>query len=83
MSPTDTEIREGSMIPGTSDVPRNNAEVSVEGSIHKVPSIQIDGRTVIVSGRWMKLASVHDEDWQEGTVVASGLLDQIQTGVAA
>lgn len=71
MSPTDTEIREGSMIPGTSDVPRNNAEVSVEGSIHKVPSIQIDGRTVIVSGRWMKLASVHDEDWQEGTVVAS------------
>jgi len=47
------------------------AEISVEGSSRKVPSVQIDGRTVIVTGRWLKLASVHDEEWEDGTVVPS------------
>jgi hypothetical protein len=46
-------------------------EISVEGRLHEVPSIQIDGRTVIVEGRWLKVASVHDEEWLDGDVVAA------------
>jgi hypothetical protein len=45
------------------------AEISVEGRVHEVPSLQIDGRTVIVEGRWLKMASVHDEEWLNGEVV--------------
>ncbi|MDR3727401.1 MAG: hypothetical protein P4K86_10200 [Terracidiphilus sp.] len=45
--------------------------VSAEEGEHKVPSIQIEDRTVVVTGQWVKLASVHDEDWQEGEVFSS------------
>jgi hypothetical protein len=44
-------------------------EISVRGMWAEVPALQVNGRTVIVSGRWLKVAYVHDEDWQEGDVV--------------
>jgi hypothetical protein len=46
-------------------------EIAVAGAKVKVPSGQINGKTVIVSGRWLKTAVVKDEDWQEGDVVLS------------
>jgi hypothetical protein len=49
----------------------DQVEISVEGRVHKVPSIQINGRTVIVSGRWLRVASVHDEEWLDGEVVSA------------
>ena len=45
------------------------AEISVAGAVLKVPSAKIDGKTIIVTGGWLKLAAVRDEDWQEGEVV--------------
>ncbi|MBZ5614923.1 MAG: hypothetical protein LAO23_13010 [Acidobacteriia bacterium] len=50
------------------------AEISVAGTTLKVPSTQVNGKTVIVTGRWLKVAAVKDEDWQEGEVVLSPAL---------
>lgn len=49
----------------------NSTEISVKGRSVKVPSLVIGGRTVIVMGRWLKIARVRDEDWSEGEVVDS------------
>ncbi len=35
-----------------------------------VPSVEIDGRTVITTGNWLKIAAFHDEDLVEGDTVA-------------
>lgn len=45
------------------------AEISMAGVARKVPSAQVDGKTVIVTGRWLKMAAIKGEDWQEGEVV--------------
>ena len=47
----------------------NHAEISVKGRAIKVPSVQVGGRTIVVSGRWVSIAAVRDEDWLEGDVV--------------
>jgi hypothetical protein len=45
-------------------------EISVRGQIHQVPSILVDGRNVIATGKWIKVAAVQDEAFQLGEVVA-------------
>lgn len=47
----------------------NQTEISVAGTTLKVPSTEIDGKTVVVTGRWLKIAAVKDEDYQEGEIV--------------
>jgi hypothetical protein len=47
----------------------NFIEIRVEGKTLKVPSAAIDGRTVIVKGKWVRMAAVMDEDLVEGEVV--------------
>jgi hypothetical protein len=44
-------------------------EIKVRGKAIKVPSARINDYTVIVSGKWLKMAAVYDEDWLEGVVV--------------
>lgn len=38
-------------------------EVSVRGKWVKVPAVQINGQTIVVRGKLIKVASLHDEDW--------------------
>jgi Acetyltransferase (GNAT) family len=45
------------------------SEIRVKGKPVTVPSVQVDGRTVIMSGKWLKKASVHDEDLLEGETI--------------
>jgi hypothetical protein len=45
------------------------AEIRVKGRSINVPSVRIGGRTVIVTGNWLKVASVQDEEFVEGEVV--------------
>lgn len=45
-------------------------EIRVKGRNVRVPSAQIDGRTVISSGKWLKLAVIHDEELIEGETFA-------------
>jgi hypothetical protein len=44
-------------------------ETRVKGKNFQVPAAEIEGRTVIVRGRWFKIASVRDEDVTEGELV--------------
>jgi hypothetical protein len=44
-------------------------EVRVNGRNTLVPCRHIDGKAVIVLGRWVKIARVHEEEWMEGDVV--------------
>ena len=48
---------------------RETFEIRVRGKTLRVPVRQVDGRTVVVLGKWLKIARVHDEDWTAGQVV--------------
>jgi len=40
-------------------------EISVQGKWVKVPALTIGGKTIVVSGRWIKTATVQAEEWLE------------------
>ena len=46
-----------------------HTEIRVKGRPVTVPSVHIDGRTVITSGRWLKIAAARDEELIEGETV--------------
>jgi hypothetical protein len=50
-------------------VEQEQIEIAVQGQMRKVPSIRVDGRHVIVTGKIIKVAKVHDEAFLEGEVV--------------
>ncbi len=52
-------------------LPAELAEIRVKGKTTFVPSAQIQGRTVIVTGNWLKQAAIHDQDMVEGELVAN------------
>src|SRR5690349_7751428 len=43
--------------------------ISFQGVSVRVPSARIDGKTIVVTGKWIKSAEIKDEDWQEGELV--------------
>jgi hypothetical protein len=49
----------------------DHTEIRVRGIAVPVPSAQIDGRTVITTGKWLKVATVQDEELVEGESVAN------------
>jgi hypothetical protein len=44
-------------------------QISEKGAPVKVPGLVIDSRTVIVAGRWLRVARVRGEDWLPGELV--------------
>lgn len=42
-----------------------DAEISVKGEWTRVPALQVGGATIVVSGKWVRTASVLDEEWLE------------------
>lgn len=44
--------------------------IKVRGKSIEVPSIRIDDRTVIVTGKWVRIAAVRGEEWSAGQGVA-------------
>jgi hypothetical protein len=44
-------------------------EVRIKGEAVFVPSVQISGRTVITTGKWLKIAAVQDEELVEGEML--------------
>ena len=44
-------------------------EIHVKGKPVLVPSVSIEGRTVIVTGGWLKTAVVHDEELIQGSTM--------------
>jgi hypothetical protein len=47
-----------------------HSEIRVKGKAIPVPSVEIDGRTVIATGRWLKIAAVREEELVEGESIA-------------
>jgi hypothetical protein len=47
----------------------NFVEIRVEGKTLKVPAATIDGKTVIVTGKWIRMAAIMDEELVEGELV--------------
>lgn len=47
----------------------NLVEIRVEGKTFKVPAVPVDDRSVIASGKWLRIATVEDEDFVEGDAV--------------
>jgi hypothetical protein len=45
---------------------QNITKIRVAGKEVNVPTVGIDGHTVIVTGRWIKIAEIHDYDWIDG-----------------
>ena len=52
--------------PMASPAAKNAVEISVRGKKVTVSSTQVNGRTVVVTGKWLKLAVVKDEELVEG-----------------
>ena len=51
---------------GVSDGLQHSAiEVSVRGQWIPVSALKAHGHTVVITGNWLKVASVHDEEWLE------------------
>jgi hypothetical protein len=44
---------------------RKMIEISVKGGWIKVPAVEIGGKQIIARGKWIKVASIHDETWLE------------------
>jgi hypothetical protein len=44
-------------------------EVHLRGKKVYVPSAQVENRTIVAKGRWLKMAMVHDEELVEGEIV--------------
>ncbi|HEV2320359.1 MAG TPA: hypothetical protein VGV18_11450 [Verrucomicrobiae bacterium] len=49
-------------------LPVGFAEIRVRGRTTFVPSVEIEGRTVIATGKWLKIATVRDQDFVEGQI---------------
>jgi hypothetical protein len=50
------------------------AEIRIAGKTFCVPSAEICGRTVVVTGNWLRRAAVKDEDLVEGEIVGNPVL---------
>lgn len=48
-----------------------SSRISVKGRWVNVPALDVDGHTIVVTGRWLKVAAVKDEEWEEGDVIVS------------
>jgi hypothetical protein len=49
----------------------SQTEIGIRGKVVRVPSVQIDGRTVLTTGNWLRMAAVQDEELTEGETVAN------------
>ena len=50
-------------------LPAGFAEVRLKGKTTLVPSAEIEGRTVIVTGKWLKLAAIREQNIVEGELI--------------
>lgn len=44
----------------------NTIPISVKGRIVRVPAVCAQGRSIVITGKWLKFATVHDEEWLPG-----------------
>ena len=57
-------------------------EVAIKGKPVKVPSLAFGANRIVVLGKWMKIAGIHDEEWLTGQLVddPSTVVDHMKKG---
>ncbi len=50
-----------------------STSISVKGKIIEVPAIPVDGANVVVTGKWLKIARIHDEEWMNQNMLPEPL----------
>ena len=63
-------------------------EISVKGQWFRVPALNVGGKSIVRKGKWLKVATVNDEEWLETEVEDPGvcicsLRDQASNGLRA
>src|SRR3954465_13234371 len=43
--------------------------IRIKGKQVEVPAIGVEDRTIVAVGKWIKIATVHDENWVEGEII--------------
>jgi hypothetical protein len=43
----------------------NTGEIYIKGKWVRVPALDVDGKTIVVRGKWLKMAVVRSEEWLE------------------
>ena len=66
-----TRMNVTSSIDTTNSTKAGVAEIRIAGKTVYAPSAEICGRTVVVTGNWLRQASIKDEDVVEGEIVAN------------
>ncbi len=46
----------------------DSIEISLKGKWIRVPALYVSGKTIVVTGRWIKVAAIHDEQWLDAEV---------------
>jgi hypothetical protein len=46
-----------------------DVHVTVKGKWVKVPSLRVDRTTVVCTGKWIKKAEIHEEEWSQSTTL--------------
>jgi hypothetical protein len=44
---------------------QDRIDISINGNWISTPMLRLDGASVVVRGKWMKVAAIHDEAWSE------------------
>lgn len=51
----------------------DTVEISLKGKWFQVPALHVNGKSIVVQGKWIKIAVVHEEEWLETEVEEPGL----------
>ncbi len=70
------------------EMTRQTVETSIKGKWREIPGLAIDGVTVVVRGKWLKMAIIHNEQWLTNALdnpenVVRGLKDSRWPGLRA
>jgi len=47
----------------------DHVNLRVKGRMVRLPGVTIEGRLVVIRGKWLRIATVHDDKWIEGEVL--------------
>ena len=61
-------MRESIAIGGGAPAGSETIPVSVKGRWVTAPVVRVNGQQIVIRGRWIKIAMLHDEDWVENEV---------------
>jgi hypothetical protein len=56
-------------LPDEAQTASGTLEISVGGKWEEAPVLRVNGQNIVTTGKWIRMAALHDEDWLETEVV--------------